>query len=353
MIKLFQPYVPNEAIEQVSKVLCSPCITQGSKVDLFEWEFASLFKVANPVSVNSGTSALEIAYDLIGLKKGDEVITTPLTCAATNIPLLHRKVKIVWADVLPDTLCIDPLDVRSKFTNKTKAVVQVHLGGVGADVGKVHVPVVSDACQALGIFTGDYTCCSFQAIKHITTGDGGMLVVNDIEKYHKAKLMRWFGIDRGRQIPNEWQSYRTRMMNFDIEVLGGKKHMNDINATLGLVGLSYYNAILSRRQELFTLYRSKLQGVDGIKIVDGKINACWLFTLLVERRDDFAKMLFDANVETNVVNVRNDVYKIFGGKKADLPVLDSIYDKYICLPIGMHIKEEDVEYICDKIRKGW
>jgi len=353
MINLFRPYVTEEAIEQVSKVLCSPCITQGSKVDLFEWEFANLFKVDNPISVNSGTSALEIAYDLIGLKKGDEVITTPLTCAATNIPLLHRGVKIVWADILEDTLCINPVDVRSKITEKTKAVVQVHLGGVGADVGNVHKPVVSDACQALGIFTGDYTCCSFQAIKHITTGDGGMLVVNDIEKYHKAKLMRWFGIDRCRPIVKEWQSYRTRMMNFDIEVLGGKKHMNDIAATLGLIGLTQYSAILEYRRKQFNLYKRLLEGIEGIKIVDGKANTYWLFTVLVERRDDFAKMLFDADIECNVVNVRNDVYKIFGGKKADLPILASIEDKYVCLPIGMHVTEEDVEYICRQIRKGW
>lgn len=353
MINLFQPYVPNEAIEQVSKVLRSPCITQGSKVNLFEFEFASLFKVSNPVSVNSGTSALEIAYDLIGLKKSDEVITTPLTCAATNIPLLHRKVKIVWADIKPDTLCIDPVDVRSKITDKTKAIVQVHLGGVGADVGKVHIPVVSDACQALGIFTGDYTCCSFQAIKHITTADGGMLVVKNIEEYHKAKLMRWFGIDRERPIANEWQSYRTRMMNFDIEVLGSKKHMNDVDAAMGIAGLAEYNNILYSRRKLFNLYKKLLEGVPGIRLVDGLVNTYWLCTLLVDSRDDFAKMLFEAGVETNLVNVRNDVYKIFGGKKSDLPVLNKLESMYICLPIGMHVTEENVEYICEKIRKGW
>lgn len=353
MINLFQPYVPDDAIEQVSNILRSRWITQGSKVDLFEFEFASLFKVAYPVSVNSGTSALELAYDLIGLKEGDEVITTPFTCAATNIPLLHRKVKIVWADVLESSLCIDPTDVHSKITEKTKAVVQVHLGGVGADVGKLHVPVVSDAAQALGIFTGDYTCCSFQAIKHITTGDGGCIVVSNKDEYEKARLMRWFGIDRTRKIPNSWESYRTRMMNFDIEVLGGKKHMNDMQAVLGIAGLAHYNAILNYRRKLFGLYKLLLAGLDGIKVVEGRKNTYWLFTVLVERRDDFAKMLFEAGVETNVVNVRNDIYKIFGGRKADLPVLDSIYDRYICLPIGMHVKEEDVEYICSTIRKGW
>ena len=353
MINLLIPYVPDEVINEVSDTLRSRWIAQGPKVAAFEKEFARLFKVNYPISVNSGTSALEIAYDLVGLKEGDEVITTPLTCSATNIPLLHRKVKIVWADILEDTLCINPIDVRSKLTSKTKAVIQVHLGGIKADVGKLHIPVISDAAQAFGVFNGDYTCCSFQAIKHFTTGDGGMVVVNSVNDYKKAKLMRWYGIDRERVIPQDWTSYKTRMMSFDIEVLGYKKQMNDIAACMGIVGLKHYIEVLEYRKKLFNLYKKLLRGIDGLKIIDGKVNVNWLFTVLVERRDDFARMLFNADVETNVVQVRNDKYAIFGGKQADLPNLSKIENKYISLPIGMHVKETDVEYICDKIRKGW
>jgi len=101
------------------------------------------------------------------------------------------------------------------------------------------------------------------------------------------------------------------------------------------------------------MYEKMLSGVDGIKIVNGEENVYWLFTILVERRDDFARMLYDAGVETNLVQVRNDGYKVFGGKKADLPNLASIENKYISLPIGMHVKEEEVNYICSKIRNGW
>lgn len=353
MIPLFQPYISNDAVGEVTKILCSRWVAQGPQVDSLERKFSRLFNLKYAVSLNSGTSALEIAYDLIGLKEGDEVISTPLTCTATNIPLLHRKVKIVWADVLEGTLCIDPQDVKKKITNKTKAVVQVHLGGVKANVGKVSVPVVSDACQALGIFNGNYTCCSFQAIKHVTTGDGGMLVVNKEEEYKKAKLMRWFGIDRERKIPNTWESYRTRMMSFDIELLGGKKQMNDIAATLGIVGLSHYGEVMTHRKRLFDLYKKLLKGIDGLKVVDGEDNVHWLFTLLVEKRDNFAKLLFDAGIETNIVQVRNDIYKIFGGKRTELPILNSIENKYISLPIGMHVSEEDVDRICKTIKKGW
>jgi dTDP-4-amino-4,6-dideoxygalactose transaminase len=167
MIDLFKPYVPKEAIEGVNDVLHTRWIGQGPKVDEFEKMFSGVFNVKHPVAVNSGTSALETAYDLCELGPGDEVITTPLTCTATNLPLLRRGVKLIFADILETTLNIDPVDVHSKLTDKTKAVVQVHLGGIRSDVGRLHVPIISDACQALGIFNGDYSCFSFQAIKHI------------------------------------------------------------------------------------------------------------------------------------------------------------------------------------------
>lgn len=353
MIKLFSPYISKNTIKDLDTTFESGCITQGSKVEEFEKEFSKLFNVKYAVSLNSGTSALETAYDLIGLKEGDEVITTPLTCTATNIPLLARKVKIIWADIQEDTLCIDPYDVHLKITEKTKALIQVHLGGIKADIGYSHIPIISDACQALGIFTGDMTACSFQAIKHITTGDGGMLILNNEEEYRKAKLMRWFGIDRERQTPDDWTAYRTRMMSFDIEMLGYKRHMNDIAATIGLAGLKEYHNILEHRKKIFNIYKERFSKLDGIKLIDGEVNVYWLATLLVERRDDFARKLWESGIETNLVQIRNDIYTIFGNKKADLPIMNKIENKYISIPIGWHVTIDDAEYICDKIKKGW
>ena len=339
-------------------------IGQGPKVDQFEKDFANHFDVQSPVSVNSGTAALETAYDLLGLKAGDEVISTPLTCTATNLPLIRRGVKIIWADILENTLCIDPADVARKVTNRTRAVVQVHLGGLKADVGlvmrdddglPVKVPVVSDAAQALGIFNGDYTCCSFQAIKHITTIDGGMIVCPTIEEAHRAKLLRWFGIDREKKIANQWQAYQQRKMTFDIEEPGTKRHMHDISAVMGIEGLKQLPMIMAHRWFLFKAYRERLAGVPGIKLVDEPniLNMMWLATVLVEDRDGFAKMMFEADIDTNVVQVRNDIYKIFGGQRADLPVMNKLEHKYLSLPMGMHVRQEDVEYICNCIKKGW
>lgn len=355
---LFRPFVPREAREAVDEVLRSRFIGQGPKVDQFEREFEKKFGVKHAVSVNSGTAALETAYDLLGLKAGDEVISTPLTCTATNIPLVRRGVKIVWADILASTLCIDPVDVHAKITPKTKAIVQVHLGGIKSDVGYMHIPVISDAAQALGIFSGDFTCCSFQAIKHITTGDGGMLVIqrdkgNSERDRNNAKLLRWFGIDRDRKIRNNWQAYTERKMTFDIKLPGHKRQMTDIAAVMGLAGLARYDEMLEARRRQFQIYRDRLAGVSGITLVDGKVNTYWLATVLVERRDDFAKAMFEADIDTNLVQLRNDLFKLFGGKRAALPVMDEVEGKYISIPIGPHLTDDDINYVCDRISEGW
>ena len=357
MIDLFHPYINQEMRDAVDEVLHSRFIGQGPKVDLFEKKFSQYFNTSYSVSLNSGTSALETAYDLIGLKEGDEVISTPLTCTATNLPLLRRGVKIVWADILEDTLCIDPVDARSKITGNTKAIIQVHLGGIKAECydpdADPYIPVVSDACQALGIFVGDYTCNSFQAIKHITTGDGGMISMNEESDYKTAKLLRWFGIDREKKIANNWQAYQKRAMTFDIELPGTKRHMTDIAAAMGIVGLKYYEEVINHRESIFNIYKDELEFLGGIKLVDGNENTYWLATVLVEKRDDFAKMCFENDIDTNVVQVRNDIYKIFGGKRADLPVMNKLEEKYISIPLTMNTVEEDAYYIVKKIKEGW
>ena len=268
-------------------------------------------------------------------------------CTATNIPLVRMGAKIIWADIRKDTLCLDREDVLKKITPKTKAIVNVHLGGVESDLGKMPVPVISDACQALGIFTGDYTCCSFQAIKHITTGDGGMLVVNNEDEYKRAKLMRWFGIDREAKARNNWQPYKKRKMTFDIEVEGYKRQMTDIAAGMGIAGLKKYDEIIAYRKKLFDLYKKLLK----VPVVDGERNTYWLCTVLVHGRDKVAQKLLDNGVETNLVQIRNDAYKLFGGR-VRLPMLDKLEDNYLSLPLHMKVTEEDVAFISNIINKN-
>ena len=368
-IPLFYPHVSAKMRKAVNETLKTRWIGQGPKVDEFEKEVSERFGNKTPilpVAVNSATSALELAYELVGLKAGDEVISTPYTCTATNIPLLRRGVKIVFADIRKNSMNIDGEDILRKVTKKTKAIVVVNMGGIRSwayedireEIG--NIPVITDSSQAFGFTNGDYVIYSFQAIKNITTGDGGMLLCPNEETYKKAKLLRWFGIDREKKKKMGWQAYKNREMTFDIEYPGYKYQMNDIAASMGIAALSEYDDILEKRRKLTELYRFLLEDVVDLSFVESETvpmsteeNTFWLFTVLVEKRDKFAKKMKDHGIEVNMVHIRNDLYKIFGGKRQELPVMNELEDKYICLPLHMKLTMEKVAYISKIIKGGW
>ena len=186
-VKLFSPNVYAEEWSwDLDITFKSGWLAQSGKVKEFEEKFCEEFGYKYAVALNSGTAALDMAYHLVGIGPGDKVLSTVLTCTATNIPLVHRKADIVFCDI-DDGMTIDYEDVKKKIGNFAVALVTVNLGGVGTDdrvfdIAEEHnVPVIVDAAQALGITQerGDYICYSFQAIKHFTTGDGGMIVTND------------------------------------------------------------------------------------------------------------------------------------------------------------------------------
>lgn len=344
-IVMAHPYVPESAIKAVEEVLRSRFIGQGPRVDEFEREFEKIFRLqeGTAVAVNSGSAALELAYDLIGLGPEDEVITTPLTCTATNIPLVRRGCRLVFADIRRDTLNIDPAEIEKKRTDRTKAVVNVHLHGVKSEIPEWEM-AVDDAAQGLGIFRGArFTASSFQAIKHITTGDGGMLVCSNPQDAQEARLRRWFGIDRALKLSNNWQPFKRREILFDIAYPGYKFQMTDIAAAMGLASLQEYDHILIHRARIFEIYKE-----HGLPMVDGKTNTYGFACLLVENREEFCEALAKAGIETNVMQVRNDRYSIFSDFKTHLPNMDWVEDRYICLPIHNRMSLDDARYVAEK-----
>jgi len=351
MINLFHPHVPKNLHSMLGEVLKTRWLGQGPLVEKFEEEIGKKFGLKYPLFVNSGSSALELAYELLDLKPGDEVISSVLTCTATNIPLIRRGVKIIWADVDPHSLVTTQEIVEKLITPKTKAIVGVSLGGIKCDI-KSDLPVVIDACQAIGHNNGDMTIYSFQAIKHFTTADGGLLNVNDEKLYERAKKLRWFGIDRDLKKRNEWQAHKNREMTCDIEEAGFKYQPTDIDACFGLAGLEDYDDIIARRETIFEYYKRELNGYNGIEVVDGKDNLYWLCGLILHDldRDEFAKRLLDKGVETNVVHLRNDIFTLFGGKRLNLPNMNYIEDKYIYIPLHTKISFSDSERVVKAIK---
>ena len=364
-IMLFYPHVPHSAIAEVTKVLQSRWIGQGPRVAQFEKEFTERFcGKCSALAVGSGTDALHLAYILAGLMPGDEVITPVFTCTATSIPFLYMGVKIRFADVDPETLNINVKHVRELINEKTKAIVCVHYGGLACDMDELHtiakeynIPVIEDAAHALGAtYKGkrvgeisQFTMFSFQAIKALTTGDGGMLVLQNQDLVPQAERIRWFGIDRSNKQKGTWEN--------DIWEVGYKYQMTDIAAAMGLAALHEFDATLAYRQKLFQAYRKGLAGINGIKLIGAdhtdRTHAAWLCTALVEKRVDFMKYLREHKIESGQVHYRNDRYSVLGGRRDDLPNMDAVEENYIVLPLHMHLKEADVDYVCNTIKKGW
>ncbi|MCX6228580.1 MAG: DegT/DnrJ/EryC1/StrS family aminotransferase [Bacteroidia bacterium] len=364
-IVLFYPNIPSNAVEEVTQVLHSRWIGQGPKVAQFEKEFEVRFCEQNTaLAVGSGTDALHLAYILAGVEAGDEVIVPVFTCTATNIPFLYMGATIVFADVDPETLNISVEHVRRLITKKTKAIVCVHYAGLPCDMDELkeiakeaNIALIDDAAHALGAtYKGgkigeitDFTMFSFQAIKHITTGDGGMLTIKNPELVEKAKRIRWFGIDRSAKQMGNWEN--------DIREVGYKYQMNDIAAALGLAALAEFDQTLNHRKSLFAEYEKHLVGVDGIKLIGTGVkdreHAAWLCTVIVNRRQELMSKLRAFNIESSQVHYRNDRYTIFGGRRSDLPNMDAVEDKYLVLPLHGKMTIENVAYICKVIKDGW
>ena len=351
-ISLFHPNVYKEEwLEELSKVFSGRWIGQGPLVDEFERQFGEKFGYKYCVAVNSGTSALELAYHLLHIDKHDEVLTSVFTCTATNIPLVRRKARIVFCDV-NDRLTIDYDDVKQKIDFETDALVVVTVGGLPIDdrifalAKEYGVPVVIDAAQSLGVpeQNGDFICYSFQAIKHFTTGDGGMLVCRSEEDYQSAKKLRWFGIDREAKKRANWQWLNNHKMSMDIEEAGYKYHMNDVAAAMGIVGLRHSDKALEYRKTLSYAY------VEGLteKVIFG--GSCWLFCILTDNRDEVMRYLRDRGIECDLIQLRNDIFKVFGGR-VRLPNMDRFESKYLYLPLHQNLTIENVRYIAEVLNQ--
>ena len=362
---LFHPYVSKSSFKNVKKVLSGRWIGQGPLVDKFELKFKSMFAKKNLcLATGSGTDALHLSYILSGLKKGDEVIAPLFTCTATNIPFLYMGVKIKFADIDPQTMNISVESVKKLITKKTKAVICMHYGGLPCDLDELHeltkkykIPLIEDAAHALGAtYKGkpigsisDFTMFSFQAIKHITTADGGMLCMKNKKMIKKAKRIRWFGIDREKKQKATWEN--------DIFEIGYKYQMTDLGASVGLEGLKDFKKILNYRKNIFNIYLEKLGNNKNIICVnkdDGKrTHAAWLFTIISKKKDFIQKKLREKKIETNQVHFRNDKYSIFKkfvkGKK--YPNMDYVENKYLAIPVHHKVSFNKAKYIADLINK--
>ena len=390
-IDLFRVFMAPTASEEVSKVLNSGYIGQGPKVEEFEKELRGFFNHDYVTTLNSGTAGLHLALHLlrrpnkndvvfdglgsselnwVGWEPGDEVLATPMTCTASNWPILANGLKIKWVDIDPTTLNMDLDDLARKITPKTKIIMLVHWGGYPNDLDKIKKiqqdaynrfgfkpAVIEDGAHSFGSeykgkpigSHGNFAMYSLQAIKHITSIDGGLLLSPHRELHRRAKLIRWYGIDRD----GDRKDFRCEA---DVEEWGYKFHMNDVCATVGLENLKHFNEIVSKHKSNAKFYDDSLGNTSGVTLLKrekGHDSAFWIYSMLVENRDGFYKWMDECKISVSQVHERNDKHTCVKEYRTALPELDRTIGKIVSIPVGWWITSEQREYISDCIKKGW
>jgi dTDP-4-amino-4,6-dideoxygalactose transaminase len=345
--------------DRVDAVGASGYIGQGELCEQFEREFGRLVDALDPpLLVNSCTSAIDLACHLIGVGPGDEVVTSPITCTATNSPPALRGARLVWADVDPLTGNIDPLDVERKRTRATKAVIAVDWAGRCAVTRDLKLAaggtyIIEDAAHALlaesaqgpiAQWGGDYTCWSFQAIKHLSLVDGGALLP-PASQIERTRLLRWYGLDRRSKA-----DFRCEQ---DIREIGYKYQSNDVAAAIGLANLARAEWAVARSRLNAEWYTRALAGVPGVALAPFDPGASyWIFTILVDDRDAFSAHLKERGIATSQVHARNDKHSAFkaaGEARGPLPGVDYFDAHQVAIPNGYWVGEREREQVASAI----
>lgn len=370
---LFKVHIKTKkALNEIRAVLESGFINEGVQVTMLEKKLKELLEVENLVLTNSGTSALTMALRIAGVEQGDEVITTAMTCIATNTPIINLGANIVWADINSNTGSIDPKDIKQKISSKTKAIMIVNWAGTPCDLDAIReiglnfqIPIIQDAAHSFGAgwknqsisnFV-DFTCYSFQAIKHFSTGDGGGLVCSSKMHHLMAKKLKWFGYDRDilKDEKGEWKGQKWDADIADGEI-GYKFNMNNIAAAVGLSQLPEIQGILKQHRNNAETYRSSFKDsvvIRPLEVPPNALSSFWVYTVLLnvdkEQRDLILSQLNSEGIEAGQVHLPNDTYSAFSKYSVELPETRKFSDRQISLPCGWWLNEKDCKFIAERL----
>lgn len=370
-----QQYIDDEDIETVVEVLKSNYLTTGPRVEEFEKKVADYVGVKYAVAVSSGTAALHAACFAADIKEGDEVITTPITFAASANCVIYQGGQPVFADINPVTYNIDPDDIERKITDRTKAIIPVDFTGQPVDIDRINeiaekynLVVIQDAAHALGAeykerkvgSLADMTEFSFHPVKHITTGEGGMITTNNRECYEKLKLFRTHGITRDKEflLNKDEGSWYYEQLD-----LGYNYRITDIQCGLGISQLSKLDKFLKRRREIAEKYNEYLNDIDGIILPKQAefSNSSWhiyVIQLQLEKFKVGRREIFEALQAENIgVNVHyipvyyHPYYQELGYKKGLCPNAEKLYERMITIPLHPKMNDKDVEDVVMALKK--
>ena len=366
----FLPYstqqISDEDIKTVIETLKSPYLTTGPKVSEFEKVVADYVGATYAVAFSNGTAALHAACYAAGITQGDEVITTPITFAASANCVRYMGGEVIFADIDEETYNLDPKEVEKKITSKTKAIIPVDFTGQPVDIdafmeiGKKHnIVIIEDGAHSLGASykkrkvgaTADMTMFSFHPVKPITTGEGGMIVTNNRAYYEKLRLFRGHGITQTAYAKEQGDWY------YEMTDLGYNYRMTDIQAALGISQMNRLDEFIEKRQELANLYTEKINQLPTLKapnqLADTK-SGWHLYSVQLDEvalgktRKEVFEDLRNANIGVHVHYIPvywHPYYQELGYKKGICPKAEQWYERALTLPLHPQMNEADVDFV--------
>jgi UDP-glucose 4,6-dehydratase len=382
-LSLFKVFMSENVLQPLNEVLMSGQLTQGKQVELFESKLKTFIENPYVLTLNSATAGLTLALRLLMNEdklsdwpgfdtKNDIVLTPALTCFATTAAILENRVNIRWLDVDLNTANICLTDLQNKLNEKTKVIYLVHWGGTPLDLDRLDEicenhrerygfkpMVVEDCAHSFGaeynnkkIGNNNNICVfSLQAIKHLTTGDGGVITLPNKTLYERCKLLRWYGINRDKR------NYKGKDFRLENDILewGYKFHMNDVNATIGIYNLPHIPELLKKNRENAKYFDKQLRDIDWIQLMTNcsKSNsAYWLYSIRVlnGKKQEFIEKMKKAGIMTSQVHNRNDINSVVKDYREILPNLDILEKELVCIPVGWWLSEEEREFIVENIK---
>lgn len=367
--------IGDEEIKAVVEALKSDWITQGPKIAEFEEKFCKYIGCKHAVAVSSGTAALHVANIAAGIKKGDEAITTPFTFAATSNSILYEGGTPIFADITDETYNINPDEVKKAITSKTKAIIPVHFAGQPCDMNEIQrmaedssLLVIEDSCHALGAnYHGkkigsfsDMSVFSFHPVKHITTGEGGMITTNNEELAELAQKIRNHGISR-----DAMERFGQKSSWFyEMQHLGYNYRMTDIQAALGIIQLEKLDGFLKRREEIAKTYDLTFKDVPEVitpQVKKDVTHAWHLYVIQLDsnnlkiNRDKLIEAMRAENIGVNVHYIPVHLHPYYrdnlGFKKGDFPNAEAVYENAVTLPIFPSMTKQDSEDVIESVKK--
>lgn len=368
MIPIFKPCYDEAELEALREPFETGWLGLGPKTALFEQKFAAYLGAKHAVALNSCTAALDLAFKIIGIE-GSEVISTPMTFVSTNHAILYNGGTPVFCDIEEDTLCIDAGKIEALVTPKTRALAIVHFGGVACDMERIldickrrNLVLVEDCAHAcggkyhgrpLGTFS-DYACFSFQAVKNLAVGDGGMLVTGSDEINARSRSLRWMGINKDTWAREDPAGKRYAWA-YSVDELGYKMHMNDISAAIGLVQLEKLETMNARRREICRRYVEAFSDIGEIAVPRYRTgigeSACHNFVIRTPRRDWLHDELQKLGISTGVHYIPNNHYAMYRSCRGATPVAERVWQQLLTLPVYPDLTDDQLKYVIDSVRK--